>query len=57
MRILTCNARFTQIELFLSGLHYAKFIDVLILMFLDVFTLYAKGFNSLDRAGLVGISR
>jgi hypothetical protein len=47
MRLLTCNAPFThKIELFLSGLQYAKFIGVLILIFLDVFTLYAKGFNS-----------
>ena len=43
-------------ELFLSGLHYAKFIGVLFLIFLDVFTLYTKGFNSLDRSGVVKTS-
>jgi hypothetical protein len=53
MRLLTCNAPFThKIELFLTGLQYAKFIGVLILIFLYVFTLYAEGFDSLDRDGL-----
>jgi p-aminobenzoyl-glutamate transporter AbgT len=57
MRLLICNVRSThKIELFLGGLQYAKSISVLILIFLHVFTLYAEGFPSLDRAGLVKTS-